>query len=268
MLEFTRIHFITLDESAVYRLFIALKENNLQVTCSNGELSEQITSKIDAVVVAHVDSDNCELRKAKDLGLKIYSYSEFLYQIYKDKTRIVVAGSRGKTTIISMILHTLSFHDKSIDYVVGIQLDSSEIKLKLSKENDFAILEYNKYELFEKGYKPNIALISWVDQKDIVHLQEFVNSITYGGIIIYNQEDIEVVKIVENSNNYLRKIPYKTPDYEIFNNETTILTKIGKIPIQLSNVYNLQNIEASRNICQQLGIMEEEFYEAMMNFSL
>jgi len=264
-----RIHFISVGKGALYRLAIALKDEGHYVTYSDGKLSEQVIPEIDAVVIdAYEGLDNLELRKAKSLGLKIYTYSEFLYHLYKDKTRIVIAGTHGKTTIISMVIHVLDFYEKSIDYVVGIQPECSDIKVKLSKENDFIILEYNEYASSEIGYMPNIALISCIEQDDIIHFHRFVNSITSGGIVIYNQEDIELVKIIENTSNCLRRIPYNVPNHEISNGKLNLLTVIGNIPLSVIGEHNLQNIEASRNICQQLGIMEEEFYEAVMNFSL
>jgi len=267
--EFMRIHFISVDKGASYRLSRALKGEGHYVTHSDGKLPEQVIPEIDAIVIdSYESSDSLELRKAKSLRLKIYTYSEFLYHLYKDKTRIVIAGTHGKTTIISMVMHVLDFHKKSIDYVVGIQPECSDINVKLSKENDFIILEYNEYTSSEIGYKPNIALIGCVEQGDIIHFQRFVDSIIPGGIVIYNQEDLELVKIIENTNNCLRKIPYNIPNHEIYNGKFNLLTMIGNIPLSVIGEHNLQNIEASRNICQQLGIMEEEFYEAVIDFSL
>jgi len=302
-----KIHFVGIGTGVMCNLAVALIEDGFQVTGSDDEFLDnskylleksgvlngnvgwfpnKIIQNIDAVVVGnHVKSSNPELEKAKTLGLNIYSYSEFLYWLSKDKTRIVVTGTRGKYIIVSIVLHVIDFYDRDVDFVVGTQSSDSRIKAKLSKESDFILLEGGEYILGKEDlkpdfllYKPNIALISDIEQENINtpeafgkyinKFQEFVNSITAGGVIIYNQEDVEVVKIIENTSNYLRKIPYKTPNHEIINNQINLLTDMGKIPLDLTifDIDNLQNVEAARHLCQQLGVMEEEFYEAIMSF--
>lgn len=289
----------------MHNLAIALKDKGYQVTGSDdaifepsksrlerkgilpaelGWFPEKLTSDIDAVILGmHAHADNPELSRAKELGLKIYSYPEFLYEQSKEKTRVVIGGSHGKTTITSMILHVLNFHQKDIDYMVGAQLEGFDCMVKITEENDFMILEGDEYlsspiDLRSKFllYQPNIALISGIAWDHInvfktfddyvEQFRKFVASITPGGVLVYNEEDAEVVKVVLSAENYFRKIPYKTPEYEIVNGIVNLKTDMGDIPLSVFGKHNLLNMEGARFICSQLGIMEEEFYEAIMSF--
>lgn len=300
-----KTHFIAIGGSAMHNLAIALKDKGYQVTGSDdaifepsrtrlekkgilpeesGWFPEKITSDLDAVILGmHAHQDNPELAKAKELGLKIYSYPEFLYEQSKNKTRVVIAGSHGKTTITSMILHVLNFHQKDVDYMVGAQLEGFDCMVKLTRDNDFMVLEGDEYlsspiDLRSKFllYQPNIALMSgiawdhinvfktfddYVDQ-----FRKFVASITPGGILVYNEEDPEVVRVVENAENYFRKIPYRTPEYEITKRKVYLKTEIGDVPLSVFGAHNLLNLEGARHICHTLGIMDEDFYEAIMSF--
>lgn len=300
-----KTHFIAIGGSAMHNLAIALKDKGYQVTGSDdaifepsksrlenkgilpeemGWFPEKITSDLDAIILGmHAHQDNPELAKAKELGLKIYSYPEFLYEQSKEKTRVVIAGSHGKTTITSMILHVLNFHQKDVDYMVGAQLEGFDCMVKLTPDNDFMVLEGDEYlsspiDLRSKFllYQPNIALMSGIAWDHInvfktfddyiEQFRKFVASITPGGLLVYNEEDAEVVKVVENSENYFRKVPYKTPEYEINNGQVYLKTEIGDVPLAVFGAHNLLNLEGARHICHTLGIMDEDFYEAIMSF--
>ncbi len=300
-----KVHFIAIGGSAMHNLAIALKNKGFEVTGSDdaifepsktrleqkgilpkefGWFPEKITADIDAVILGmHAHADNPELAKAKELGLKIYSYPEFLYQQSKEKTRVVIAGSHGKTTITSMILHVLNFHNKEIDYMVGAQLEGFDCMVKITEDTDFMILEGDEYLSSADDrqpkflhYHPNIALISGIAWDHInvfktfddylEQFRKFTESITSGGVLVYNEEDEEVVKIVENSQKYFRKLPYKTPEYSIREGKVYLKTSMGEIPLSVFGKHNLLNMEGAKLICQQLGIMEEEFYEAIMSF--
>ncbi len=289
----------------MHNLAIALKDKGYQVTGSDdaifepsrsrlekkgilpaemGWFPEKITSYIDAVILGmHAHQDNPELAKAKELGLKIYSYPEFLYEQSKDKTRVVIAGSHGKTTITSMILHVLNFHQKEVDFMVGAQLEGFDCMVKLTQDNDFMVLEGDEYlsspiDLRSKFllYQPNIALLSGIAWDHInvfktfddyiEQFRKFVSSITAGGVLVYNEEDAEVVKVVEAAENYFRKIPYRTPEYEIVNGKVHLKTEMGDVPLSVFGAHNLLNMEGARHICHTLGIMDEDFYEAIMSF--
>ncbi len=301
-----KTHFIAIGGSAMHNLAIALKDKGYQVTGSDdaifepsktrlenkgilpaetGWFPEKITSDTDAVILGmHAHQDNPELEKAKELGLKIYSYPEFLYEQSKDKTRVVIAGSHGKTTITSMILHVLNFHQKDVDFMVGAQLEGFDCMVKLTPDNDFMVLEGDEYlsspiDLRSKFllYQPNIALLSGIAWDHInvfktfddytEQFRKFVASITAGGVLVYNEEDAEVVKVVEEAENYFRKIPYRTPEYEIVNGKVHLKTEMGDVPLSVFGAHNLLNMEGARHICHTLGIMDEDFYEAIMSFT-
>ena len=186
-----RVHFIAIGGSAMHNLALALHEKGDEVTGSDdaifepsksrlekaellpeemGWFPEKISSDIDAVILGmHAKEDNPELKKAQELGLKIYSYPEFLYEQSKDKTRVVIGGSHGKTTITSMILHVLHYHDKEVDFMVGAQLEGFDTMVHLTDENDFMLLEGDEYlsSPIDRRpkfhlYQPNIALLSGI----------------------------------------------------------------------------------------------------------
>ena len=299
------IHFIAIGGAAMHNLALALHLKGDTVTGSDdvifdpsktrleargilpkafGWYPDKITSNLDAVVVGmHAKADNKELLKAQDLGLKIYSYPEFLYEQSKFKTRVVIGGSHGKTTITSMILHVLHYFNRDIDYMVGAQLEGFDVMVKLTDENDFIILEGDEYLSSPIDsrpkfhlYKPNIALLSGIAWDHInvfptwdIYLEQFkifIDSIIKGGSITYNIEDAEVKKVVENSENTIRKFPYQTPDYIVENGITILETDEGSMPIEIFGKHNLNNLAGAKWICQQIGIDENDFYEAISTF--
>ena len=299
------IHFIAIGGAAMHNLALALHLKGDTVTGSDdvifdpsktrleargilpkafGWYPDKITSNLDAVVVGmHAKADNKELLKAQDLGLKIYSYPEFLYEQSKFKTRVVIGGSHGKTTITSMILHVLHYFNRDVDFMVGAQLEGFDIMVKLTDENDFIILEGDEYLSSPIDsrpkfhlYKPNIALLSGIAWDHInvfptwdIYVEQFkifIDSIIKGGSITYNIEDAEVKKVVENSENTIRKFPYQTPDYIVENGITILETDEGSMPIEIFGKHNLNNLAGAKWICQQIGIDENDFYEAISTF--
>jgi UDP-N-acetylmuramate: L-alanyl-gamma-D-glutamyl-meso-diaminopimelate ligase len=249
-----------------------------------GWFPENITEEIDAVILGmHAKSDNPELLKAKELDLKIYSYPEFLYEHAKNKTRVVIGGSHGKTTITSMILHVMHYHNKEVDYMVGAQLEGFDTMVHITKENDFMVLEGDEYlsSPIDRRpkfhlYKPNIALLSGIawDHINVFPTYEnyveqfciFLDQITPGGAIIYNQEDSEVKRVVESSTSMVKKYPYETPSYSVENGTTLLDTPEGKMPIEIFGKHNLNNLEGARWICQLMGVDADDFYEAIATF--
>ncbi|MEX2350023.1 MAG: Mur ligase family protein [Flavobacteriaceae bacterium] len=299
------IHFIAIGGSAMHNLALALHHKGDTITGSDDEIfepsksrlakagllpeefgwfPEKITSNLDAVILGmHAKADNPELLKAQELGLKIYSYPEYLYEHSKNKTRVVIGGSHGKTTITAMILHVLHYHDKPVDYMVGAQLEGFDTMVHLTHENDFIILEGDEYlsSPIDRRpkfhlYKPNIALLSGIawDHINVFPTYEnyveqfkiFVDSIIKGGSINYNAEDPEVVKVVETSENTIRKIGYHTPEYTIDNGTTYLETPEGPMPIEIFGKHNLNNLAGAKWICQHLGVDEDDFYEAIATF--
>ncbi|WP_027880230.1 UDP-N-acetylmuramate--L-alanine ligase [Mesoflavibacter zeaxanthinifaciens] len=299
------VHFIAIGGSAMHNLALALHNKGYQVTGSDdtifepsksrleakgllpeqfGWFPEKITDKLDAIVLGmHAKADNPELLKAQELGLKIYSYPEFLYEQSKDKTRVVIGGSHGKTTITSMILHVMHYHDRDVDFMVGAQLEGFDVMVKLTKDNDFIVLEGDEYlsSPIDRRpkfhlYKPNIALLSGIawDHINVFPTYEnyeeqfkiFVDSIVRGGSINYNEEDEAVKRIVEASENPIRKLPYHTPEYTVEDGETLLETPEGPMPIEVFGKHNLNNLAGAKWICQHMGIDEDDFYEAISTF--
>ena len=299
------VHFIAIGGAAMHNLAIALHNKGYKVTGSDdtifdpsrsrleskgllpvefGWFTEKITRTLDAIVVGmHAKADNPELLKAQELGLTIYSYPEFLYEQSKQKTRVVIGGSHGKTTITSMILHVMHYHNHEVDYMVGAQLEGFDVMVKLTEENDFIILEGDEYlsSPIDRRpkfhlYKPNIALLSGIawDHINVFPTYEnyveqfsiFVDSIVKGGSITYNEEDTEVKRVVEASENTIRKLPYHTPEYTVENGETLLETPEGPLPIEVFGKHNLNNLAGAKWICQHMGIDEDDFYEAIATF--
>lgn len=249
-----------------------------------GWFPEKITESLDAIVLGmHAKVDNPELKRAQELGVKIYSYPEFLFEQSKNKTRVVIGGSHGKTTITSMILHVLNYHGIEVDYMVGAQLDGFDTMVHLTDYNDFIVLEGDEYlssaiDMRPKFhlYRPNIALLSGIawDHINVFPTYEnyveqfsiFTDSIINGGIMVYNEEDLEVVSVVEASENPIRKLPYKTAEYYIENGQTLLITPEGDMPVEIFGKHNLSNLSGAKWICQNMGIDENDFYEAIASF--
>lgn len=300
-----KVHFIAIGGSAMHNLAIALHEKGYEVTGSDdaifepsasrlekrgllpkelGWFPEKITSDLDAVILGmHAHADNPEMKKAQELGLKIYSYPEYLYEQSKEKTRVVIAGSHGKTTITSMVLHVLNYHDKEVDYMVGAQLEGFDVMVRLTEENDFMVMEGDEYlsSTLDRRpkillYQPNIALISGIAwdhvnvfptfENYVEQFRLFVESIIEGGVLIYNEEDEELKKIVNATEKAIKKFPYKVPEHFIDNGITYLNTFEGPIPLEIFGDHNLSNLEGARLICNQLGIMDDDFYEAIQSF--
>ena len=249
-----------------------------------GWFPNKITKDLDAIILGmHAKSDNLELVKAKELGIKIYSYPEFLYEQSKNKTRVVIGGSHGKTTITAMILHVLNYHNIEVDYMVGAQLDGFDTMVHLTKENEFIVLEGDEYltspiDLRPKFhlYKPNIALISGIAwdhinvfptfENYVAQFSEFIETITNGGILVYNEEDKEVEKIVKEAKNQIKLYAYNTPNYTIKNGTTFIETALGEMPLEIFGKHNMQNLAGAKWICQHMGVGEDDFFEAISSF--
>ena len=299
------IHFIAIGGSAMHNLAIALHNKGYQVSGSDdtihnpsksrlekygllpnqfGWFPEKINDSLDVIILGmHAKIDNPELLKAQELGLKIYSYPEFLYEQSKDKTRVVIGGSHGKTTITSMILHVLNYHGREVDYMVGAQLDGFETMVHLTEENEFMVLEGDEYlsSPIDRRpkfhlYKPNIALLSGIAWDHInvfptfdnytEQFSIFTDSLVNGGIMVYNEGDVEVKKVVESSSNSIKKYPYNLPKHLIENGITYLQTSEGDLPLEIFGNHNLENLAGAKWICQHMGIDEDDFYEAIASF--
>lgn len=300
-----RVHFIAIGGSAMHNLALALNQKGYVVTGSDdtifepsktrlknagllpeeyGWFPEKISGDLDAVILGmHAKADNPELLQAQELGVKIYSYPEFLYEQSKDKTRVVIGGSHGKTTITSMILHVLHYHGHEVDFMVGAQLEGFDTMVHLTEDNDFILLEGDEYlsSPIDRRpkfhlYQPNIALISGIAwdhinvfptyENYVEQFEIFANSISRGGILVYNAEDAEVKRIAEAATAPTRKHPYTTPEYTVENGETLLETPEGPMPISVFGAHNLNNLAGAKWICQHMGVDEDDFYEAISSF--
>ncbi|MGB3775366.1 MAG: Mur ligase family protein [Leeuwenhoekiella sp.] len=300
-----RIHFIAIGGSAMHNLAIALHDKGDTVTGSDdaifepsksrlakkgllpeemGWFSAKINENLDAVILGmHAKADNPELIQAQHLGIKIYSYPEFIYEQSKSKTRVVIGGSHGKTTITSMILHVMHYHDRAVDFLVGAQLEGFDNMVHLTEENDFILLEGDEYlsSPIDRRpkfhlYKPNIALLSGIAwdhinvfptyENYVEQFEIFAESIAHGGILVYNEEDPEVKRIAEAAKAPTRKHAYQTPEYTIEGGKTLLETPEGPMPIAVFGAHNLNNLAGAKWICQHMGVDEDDFYEAIASF--
>ena len=300
-----KLHFIAIGGSAMHSLAIALKQKNYTISGSDdaifepsksrlasygilperiGWFEENITSDLDAVILGmHAKEDNPELKKARDLGIKIYSYPEFLFEQSKNKTRVVIGGSHGKTSITAMILHVMNYHEKEIDYMVGAALNGLDNPVHLTEENDFIVIEGDEYlsSALDRRpkfhlYKPNIALLSGIAwdhinvfpsyENYVEQFRIFIDSIVNGGILVYNEEDPEVKELAEATENPIRKHPYNTPEYHMEGDHTILDVPEGELPLEIFGKHNLNNLAGAKWICQHMGIDEDDFYEAIATF--
>jgi UDP-N-acetylmuramate: L-alanyl-gamma-D-glutamyl-meso-diaminopimelate ligase len=300
-----KLHFIAIGGSAMHNLAIALHKRGYQITGSDDEIFEpskgrlkkygllpknigwdtsKITTNIDAVILGmHARIDNPELKKAKELGLKIFSYPEYLYEQSKNKKRVVIGGSHGKTTITSMILHVLNYYGINCDYMVGAQLEGFEVMVKLTDDAEIMVIEGDEYLTSPIDrrpkfhlYMPHIALISGIAwdhinvfptyENYIEQFEIFTNIIKDGGTLIYCKDDKEVEKITRKVKNSIEKIPYSLPDFEVENSITSIIYDDKKYPLQIFGKHNLLNINGARFVCNKLGINSHDFFKAISGF--
>ena len=300
-----RVHFIAIGGAAMHNLAIALHLKGDEVSGSDdaifdpslsrlkkygllpetmGWFPEKLDQQLDAIILGmHAKPNNPELMYAQELGLKIYSYPEYIFEQSKNKTRVVIGGSHGKTTITAMILHVLHYHNKGVDFMVGAQLEGFEVMVQLTNHNDFILLEGDEYLSSPidrrpkfHWYRPNVALISGIAWDHInvfptfdsyvEQFRLFIDTMVPGGSLIYNAEDEVLTQLVEQSEQPIRKLPYVTSDYSIENGQTLLQTSEGLMPIELFGAHNLSNLSGAKWICQQMGVDEDDFFEAVASF--
>ncbi len=300
------IHFIAIGGSAMHNLAIALHKQGHKVSGSDDQIFEPSRSRLfkhnllpnktgwypdrlhkglDAVIVGmHAKGDNPELAKARELGLKVFSYPEFLYHRSKNKTRIVIGGSHGKTTITAMIMHVLKYHNINADYMVGALIEGFDVMVKLSDDAPVIVMEGDEYPSSPIDprpkfhlYKPHIAVISGIAWDHInvfttfedylEQFRKFIHYIEDGGKLVYCVNDKRVKELCEAvSDESICLYPYDLPDYRITRGQTMIVSKGHSYPIHLFGKHNLLNLNASRAVLSQLGVSDEQFFEAMKNF--
>ncbi len=301
-----KVHFIAIGGSAMHNLAIALSRKGITVTGSDDEIFEpsksrlnkqgilpatigwdasRITADLDAVILGmHAREDNPELAKAKELNIPIFSYPEYLYEQSKDKTRVVIGGSHGKTTITAMILHVVNVLGLNVDYMVGAQLDGYDCMVKLSEDAPIMLLEGDEYlsSPIDRRpkfhlYRPNVAIISgiawdhinvfptfdnYVKQFDI-----FCSLIEPNGTLVYNTEDSEVKKLGEKYASSCTTVEYQTPNYRVVENGTLLSFEGKEYPLNIFGGHNLQNLMGAMKVGKAIGISADDFLTSMATFT-
>lgn len=299
------IHFISIGGSVMHQLALALKKKGYQVTGSDDEIfepaasnlkangilpekigwfPENITEDIDAIILGmHAKSDNPELRKAQSLGLKIYSFPEYIFQESLHKKRIAVGGSHGKTTTTAMIMHVLKNAGFDFDYLVGARIKGFDQSVRVT-EAPLIVCEADEYpaSTIEKRPKfhflfPHIAIITGIawDHINVFptfenYLQQFaifIEQIEKNGVLIYNETDEILAKLVkENPRKDIRYIPYSVPAFTIENNITTVTIGNEKVALEVFGNHNLLNLHAAYYVCKELEMRDKMFAEGIATF--
>lgn len=300
-----QVHFIAIGGSAMHNLAIALSRKGIQVTGSDDEIFEpsrsrlqkqgilpaqmgwdatRIHSGLAAVILGmHAREDNPELAAAKALHIPIYSYPEYLYEQSKTKTRVVIGGSHGKTTITSMLLHAIAKLGLEVDYMVGAQLDGYDCMVRLSDSAEFMILEGDEYlsSPIDRRpkfhlYQPNIALLSGIAwdhinvfptfENYVSQFAKFIDLIETGGALVYNQEDQNILELAGHAT-HIDKISYGTPVYEPTEGGTLLHFEGMQYPLRIFGAHNLQNLMGAMRVAEQMGIQPSAFLGAMADFT-
>ncbi len=300
-----RVHFIAIGGSAMHNLAIALHLKGYNVTGSDDEIFDPARSRLETygllpekfgwfpekldhtigsiILGMHARGDNPELARAKELGMKIFSYPEFLYEQSKDKLRVVIGGSHGKTTITAMILHVLQHCGIDSDYMVGAKLEGFDVMVRLTEEAKVMVFEGDEYltsalDLRPKFhlYKPDIALVSGIAwdhmnvfptfENYISQFRIFMEMVPEKGALIYCNEDPEVKKVAQDAKGKMLKLPYSIPDHRVKDGKTVLQTAEGEFPLMVFGNHNLMNLEGARLVCNQLNISNSDFYKAIGTF--
>ncbi len=303
-----KVHFIAIGGSVMHHLAIALKNKGYEVTGSDDEIFEPSYSKLlaynllpeefgwnphkiyeglDAVIVGmHARNNNPELMKARELGLKIYNFPEYIYEISKNKQRIVVAGSHGKTTVTSMIIHVLNYWRKNIDFLVGASSDNRSETVKLTEESHGILLEGDEYPSSPLDPRPKFLLyhhhigvitgIAWdhvnaypVYADYVNQFKLFIEASCKAGTLIYCKEDKELEKLVKASSipEDVMVVAYGMHKHKIKNGITYLIDHDkNEVPIKFFGDHNLLNVSAALEVCLKQGVNRAEFYEAIGSF--
>ena len=299
-----RIHLIAIGGAAMHNLAIALHKKGFNVSGSDDVVYEpsktrlakyellpkemgwdaaRITADLDVIILGmHARVDNPELLRAQELGLKIYSYPAYIYEQAKDKLRVVIGGSHGKTTITSMILHVLNYYKRDFDYLVGAQLAGFDTMVKITDSAPIMIIEGDEYLASPIDRRPkfhlyhaNIAVISGIAWDHInvfptfedykVQFSKFIDTIAPQGKLIYCETDDELNHLVGQSNAPVEKIPYGVPEHVVKEGITYLLP--AQTALKIFGDHNLMNLNAAKLVCKQLTITAEEFDIAIASFS-
>ncbi|MBK9425405.1 MAG: peptidoglycan synthetase [Bacteroidetes bacterium] len=301
-----RVHFIAIGGAAMHNLALALHHKGYVVTGSDDEIKEPSLSRLrnagllpekegwfpeklnnrpDAVILGmHARIDNPELLAAKDLGLKVYSFPEYFYEQSKEKLRVVIGGSHGKTSITSMILHVLRENNKDFDYMVGSTVAGFDTMVRLTETAPVIILEGDEYLSSPIDRRPKFHLyqahigllsgIAWdhinvfpTFENYVEQFAIFANGIPKEGSLIWFNEDKELQKIASDLSAGVNQTAYGVPEYRIENGKSVVIADGKEYELQIFGKHNLCNLEGAREVCKLLGVSTENFYRAASTFS-
>lgn len=300
----TKVHFIAIGGSVMHQLAIALKNKGYQVTGSDDEIFEpalsnlqqagilpastgwdpaRITPDLDAVILGmHARDDNPELIRARELQLKIYSFPEYIYQESKNKTRVAIGGSHGKTTTTAMVMHALQLNHQSFDYLVGARLEGFAQSVNIT-DAPVIVCEADEYpaSAIEKRPKfhflhPQIAVLTGIawDHINVFPTYEiykeqfaiFIRQMEPGQVLIYNSTDQELVSLVTATGSHLKLVPYALPEHTITNGVTSVIFGKHQASLEVFGDHNLLNLHAAKLVCNELGLSDAEFLAAIATF--
>tara|TARA_R110001583_G_scaffold25217_1_gene91373 strand:- start:1087 stop:2445 length:1359 start_codon:yes stop_codon:yes gene_type:complete len=300
-----RVHFIAIGGAAMHNLALALHKKGFQVSGSDDEIfdpsksrleqfallpekwgwfTDKINSDIDAIILGmHARIDNPELLKAKELGLKIYSYPEYIYEQTKDKIRVVIGGSHGKTTTTSMIMYVLKCNNIDFDYMVGAQIEGFDTMVKLSEDAKIAVFEGDEYLASPIDprpkfhlYHPHIALLTGIAWDHInvfptfdnylSQFEKFIGFIKPEGSLIYFENDEHIAKMIESPRDDIKYLPYNSHPHKVKDGISSLITEKGNLELSIFGEHNLQNLKGAHLICKELGLSDEQFYSSIKNF--
>ncbi|MDD5507259.1 MAG: Mur ligase family protein [Bacteroidales bacterium] len=298
-------HFIAIGGNVMHNLAVALHLKGEMVTGSDDEIFEpsrgrlaslgllperdgwdpdRIHSGIDAVILGmHAREDNPELIRARELNLKVYSFPEFLYAHARDKKRVVIGGSHGKTTITAMVLHVLHTSGIVCDYMIGAPVRGLEDTVRLSGDSRLMVFEGDEYltSTLDRRpkfhvYQPDIALISGIAWDHInvfptfegyrEQFMTFAGLVPPNGALIYNADDAMVRDVILSTREGVKLIPYHMPVFRIRNGMTSLNLSTKEVPLKIFGRHNLINLEGARMVCRELGVDDKDFYYAIGTF--
>ncbi len=297
-------HFIAIGGAVMHNLALALLEKGYQVTGSDDEIyepsktrlqkagilpesqgwfPEKIHANLDGILLGmHARIDNPELLRAQELGIPVYSFPEFIYNQSQDKKRVVIAGSHGKTSITSMILHVLKDQGMDFDYLVGAQIEGFDLMVRLSNA-PIIVIEGDEYltspidrtpKFFH--YKHDILLVSGIAWDHFNVFPDFedykrqfsmlMDRTPASGSLIYCSADPLVKEAAEKSVCQGQKIGYQAHPSQINSGKTSLITPTGAVEIGIFGEHNLQNLQGALHICEALGLSREKFYASIQSF--
>lgn len=302
-----KVHLVSGSEPLLFDIALAIREKKYEVSISSnhftnemkdrlnqsgctfygeGWFPEKLTKDINFVVLGtSVNSDNPELVRAKELGLLIQSIPEFIYQRVKEKTRVVVAGTHGKKTILSMISHVLLQQKIAFDYAFTTKTSVLPNQVGMNYESRIALIEGEEVitSVLDKRarmefYRPHIAVLTniiWEQAKEHDSLdsylgayKSFTASIEREGKLIYYSGGEIATGLAQAVREDITAIPYEQHPVEEVDGKTVLPTRYGQFPVYVPDRYFLINMNAARLACRQLGVKDASFYQAISDYSL